>query len=129
VVVPTRRGFDQFQQIRESLARLELTDGMTFPRLIVEVAPRLPKDATVIAVLPAVPVDSAIALGQLRRQGFAISAVLISIADNDKPVAAGRLMAEGIRDVRFIQTEQELINLGEKTQAGPSTYDFAVTLA
>jgi uncharacterized protein (DUF58 family) len=129
VIVPTRRGFDQFQQIRESLARLELTDGMTFPRLIVEVAPRLPKDATVIAVLPAVPVDSAIALGQLRRQGFAISAVLISIADDDKPVCAGRLMAEGIRDVRFIQSEEELINLGEKTQAGPSTYEFAVTLA
>ena len=129
VVVPTRRGFDQFQQIRESLARLETTDGMTFPRLIVEAAPRLPKDATVIAVLPAVPVDSAIALGQLRKQGFAVSAVLISIADDDKPVCAGRLMAEGIRDVRFIQTEEELTNLGERTQAGPSTYEFQVVLA
>ena len=129
VVVPTRRGFDQFQQIRESLARLELTDGMTFPRLIVEVAPRLPKDATVIAILPSVPVDSAIALGQLRKQGFAVSAVLISVHDDDKPVAAGRLLAEGIRDVRFIQSEEELINLGEKTQAGPSTYEFQVELA
>jgi hypothetical protein len=31
--------------------------------------------------------------------------------------------------VRFIQTEEELVNLGEKTQAGPSAYEFAVTLA
>ena len=129
VVVPTRRGFDQFQQIRESLARLELTDGMTFPRLVVEAAPRLPRDATVIAILPAVPVDSAIALGQLRKQGFAVSVVLISVHDDDKPVAVGRLMSEGVRDVRFVQTDEELVHLGEKTQAGPSTYEFAVVLA
>ncbi|MEO2089016.1 MAG: DUF58 domain-containing protein, partial [Gemmataceae bacterium] len=122
-------GFDQFQQIRETLARLELTDGMTFSRLVVEVAPRLPKDATVIAVLPAVPVESSVALGQLRKQGFAVSVVLVSVNDDDKPIAAGRLMAEGVRDVRFVQTEEELIRLGEKTQAGASSYNFAVELA
>ena len=129
VVVDTRRGYDQFQQIREALARLELTDGMTFDRLVIEVSPRLPKDATVIAVLPAVSVETSVALGQLRKQGFAISAVLISVQDDDKPVAAGRLLAEGIRDVRFIQTEEQLIALGEKTHAGPSSYNFAVDLA
>ncbi len=129
VAVNTRRGFDQFQQIRETLARLELTDGMTFSRLVVEVAPRLPKDATVIAVLPAVPVETSVALGQLRKQGFAVSVVLVSVSDDDKPIAAGRLMAEGVRDVRFVQTEEELIRLGEKTQAGASSYNFAVELA
>lgn len=129
VAVDTRRGFDQFQQIRETLARLELTDGMTFDRLVIEVAPRLPKDATVIAVLPKVSVETAVALGQLRKQGFAISAVLISIQDDDMPVAAGRLLAEGVRDVRFIQTEEQLIALGQKTQAGPTLYNFAVDLA
>lgn len=129
VVVNTRRGFDQFQQIRETLARLELTDGMTFSRLVVEVAPRLPKDATVIAVLPAVPVETSVALGQLRKQGFAVSVVLISVHDDDKPIAAGRLMAEGVRDVRFVQTEEELFRLGEKTQTGASSYNFAVELA
>ena len=129
VHVPTRRGFDQFQMIREALARLETTERMTFPRLIVELAPRLPKDATVIAILPRVPIESAVMLGQLRKQGFAISVVLIAIDDLDVPVAAGRLMAEGIRDVRFVNSETELIALGEKTKAGPSTYNFAVELA
>src|SRR5438874_1087554 len=77
VVVDTRRGFDQFQKVREALARLELSDGMTFPHLALELAPRMPRDATVIAVLPRVTVESAVALGALRRQGFAVTAVLI----------------------------------------------------
>ncbi len=129
VQVTTRRGYDQFNQIRESLARLEMTDGMTFARLVVEVAPRLPKDATVIALLPAVSVDTSVALGQLRRQGFAISVILVALTDDDKPVAHGRLLAEGIRDVRFIQSEDDLLSLGERHAAGPSTYNVAVTLA
>ena len=129
VTVDTRRGFEQFQSIRETLARLETTDGMTFARLIIEVAPRLPKDATVIAILPRVPVETSIALGQLRKQGFAISAILVALSDDDRPVAAGRLIAEGVRDVRFVATEEQLMSLGEKTQAGPSSYNLAVDLA
>ena len=129
VQVTTRRGYDQFNQIRESLARLEMTDGMTFARLVVEVAPRLPKDATVIALLPAVSVDTSVALGQLRRQGFAISVILVALTDDDQPVAHGRLLAEGIRDVRFIRSEDDLLSLGERHAAGPSTYNVAVTLA
>jgi uncharacterized protein (DUF58 family) len=129
VAVDTRRGFDQFQQIRETLARLETTDAMTFSRLVIEVAPRLPKDATAIAILPAVSVETSLALGQLRKQGFAVSAVLIAVSEDDRPVFAGRLLAEGVRDVRFIASEEQLMSLGEKTQAGPSSYDFQVTLA
>ena len=53
VVVETRRGIEQFQRIREALARLEFTDGLSFARLVIEVTPRLPRDATVIAILPA----------------------------------------------------------------------------
>lgn len=128
VQVDTRRGYDQFNQIRESLARLELTDGMTFSRLIVEVAPRMPKDATVIAILPQVSVDTSVALGQLRRQGFAISVILVALTDDDKPVAHGRLLAEGIRDVRHIQSEAELLTLGERHGGGPATYNVAVSL-
>ncbi len=129
VVVSTRRGFEQFQLIREALARLELTERMTFSRLIIETSPRLPKDATVIAILPAVTIETSVALGQLRKQGFAITAVLIAVEDTDRPIAAGRLIAEGIRDVRFVSSEIELSALGEKTQAGPSTYAFSVELA
>ena len=129
VQVPTRRGYDQFEKIRESLARLEQTDGMTFARLVMEVAPRMPKDATVIALLPRVPVDTSVALGQLRRQGFAISVILIGLTDEDEPVAHGRLLAEGVRDVRHIRNEDELQAIGERHAGGPAVYNVAVTLA
>ena len=36
LVVETRRGFDQFQQIREALARLEFTDGLVIHPLVGE---------------------------------------------------------------------------------------------
>ena len=133
VVVDTRRGFDQFQQIREALGRLELTDGSTFARMLFEVAPRLPKDATVVAVLPAVSVETAVALGMLRRQGYAISAVLVGLADDgtdDRVVAAGRLVAEGVRDVRFVDSERTLPLLGDAAaSSAPADYGFQTTLA
>ena len=133
LIVDTRRGFDQFQQIREALARLELTDAMKFPQLILEVGPRLPRDATLIAVLPAVSVETAIALGMMRRQGFAISAILVGIADDgsdDRAVAVGRLVAEGIRDVRLVNSELELLALGDRNAGtGPPDYAFKTTLA
>jgi uncharacterized protein (DUF58 family) len=129
VVVETRRGFDQFQLIREALARLELTDGLRFAEFLLEVALRLPKDATIIALLPQVPVETSLALGMLRRLGFAVSVLLIGIRDDgsdDRVQAAGRLLAEGIRDVRFINTEQDLALLGDKAAATTPT-DYAVT--
>lgn len=133
VVVPTRRGIDQFQQIRECLARLEKTDGMSFDRLILETLPRLPRDATVICLLPRVPVETAIALGHLRKQGFAVSVLLIGIADdgsNARVIAAGRLLAEGIRDVRFIQSDQDLMAMGDRGAIGaPADYGFTAALA
>ena len=52
VVIPTRRGPEQLIQILESLARAELTDGLDFPQLVSETISRMPRDATVIAILP-----------------------------------------------------------------------------
>jgi uncharacterized protein (DUF58 family) len=130
VVVETRRGFDQFQRIREALARLELSDGMTFAQLCLEVAPRIPRDATVIAVLPHVSAESAVALGTLRRQGFAVTAILIGLDENHKLEAHGRLLAERVRDIRYVNTEEELAHLGGNTAApGPAAYTVDIPLA
>ncbi|HEV3386032.1 MAG TPA: DUF58 domain-containing protein, partial [Gemmata sp.] len=115
MIVDTRRGFDQFQKIREALARLEFTDAFSFPQLALEMAPRIPRDATVIAVLPRVPVETAIALGTLRRQGFAVTAILIGLDESGKLEAHGRLLAETIRDIRYINNEEELGQLGAQT--------------
>lgn len=133
LVVETRRGFDQFQQIREALARLEFTDGLTFAELVVNLIPRLPRDATVIALVPKVSVEAAVALGHLRRQGFAVSVLLVGVAEDgsdERVIAAGRLLAEGIRDVRMVNTEADLMSLGDRSAvAGPAEYGFSVGLA
>ena len=55
VVVETRRGADQFLRILKSLARAELTDGLTFPQFIDEISPNLSRDATVIAIIRDAP--------------------------------------------------------------------------
>jgi hypothetical protein len=130
VVVDTRRGFDQFQKVREALARLEVSDGMTFGHLAVELAPRMPRDATVIAVLPRVTVESAVALGTLRRQGFAVTAVLIGLDEPERLVAHGRLLAETVRDIRYISTEAELSALGSNAAVeAPAAYAVDIPLA
>src|SRR6185437_13283705 len=75
VTVPTRHGPDQLWRILETLARVELTDGLSFAQLVVETTSRLPRDATVVAVLAAVSPETALALGSLRRRGHAVVAV------------------------------------------------------
>ncbi len=130
VVVETRRGFDQFQKIREALARLELTDAFEFAQLALEMAPRIPRDATVIAILPRVPVETAVALGTLRRQGFAVTAILIGLDETQKLEAHGRLLAETVRDIRYVNTEDELAHFGGNAATpGPAAYVVDIPLA
>jgi len=111
LVVPTRRGVEQFERIRETLARIELSDGLTTAQMITEVASRIPRDATVIAVLPDVTVETALSLGNLRRQGFAVSVVFITMAPDQLEKSYGRLLAEGIMDVRHLAGEEGLPEL------------------
>jgi uncharacterized repeat protein (TIGR01451 family) len=127
VIVETRRGAEQLQRIRETLARVELTDGLTFAGLVLETAGRLPRDATVIALLPDVPVETAVALGNLRRQGLAITAVLIGLDIHALEKAHGRLMAEGIRDVRHLAREETLPTLCQQQVMGRGQFDGGVT--
>jgi uncharacterized repeat protein (TIGR01451 family) len=119
LVVETRRGVEQFQRIRETLARVELTDGMTFAQLILETTGRLPRDATVVAVLGDVPVETSLALGTLRRQGFAVTAVLVLFDPDRLEKGYGRLLAEGVRDVRHLGNEAGLATLCQQQLLGP----------
>jgi uncharacterized protein (DUF58 family) len=118
-IVETRRGVEQLQRIRETLARVELTDGMTFAGLIAEMAGRIPRDATVIAVLGNVSVESALALGNLRRRGLAVTAILVACEGDRLEKAHGRLLAEGVRDVRRLQNEEGLAYLCRQQMLGP----------
>jgi uncharacterized protein (DUF58 family) len=113
VVVETRRGPEQFMRIREALARLELTSGFDLPSLLSETYSRLPRDATVIVLLSAVSDQTAIALGNLRRQGFAVSAILNVFDDYQFSQAAGRLLAQGI-DARHLKDEQSIVTICQR---------------
>ena len=127
LLVETRRGVEQLQRIRETLARVELTDGLTFAQMLTEVSGRVPRDATLVAVLPDVPVESAIALGNLRRNGWAITVVLILLDDEPLERAYGRLVAEGIRDIRHLKEEAELPELCRRQVDRSSPYTFIVS--
>lgn len=109
-VVETRRGPEQLARILETLARVELTDGLGFADLIAETASRIPRDATVLAILPSASPETAIALGNLRRQGRAVTAIVIGYYDDEFGEAAGRLLAEGV-PVRRLRDREALVTV------------------
>jgi uncharacterized repeat protein (TIGR01451 family) len=102
VVVETRSGPDQLLRILKVLARLELTDGLSFLQLVGEALPRIPRQASVVAILPEVTEQSAMALGMLRRQGFAVTAVLNIYDAWDFAAASGPLVALGIDTTQLV---------------------------
>jgi uncharacterized repeat protein (TIGR01451 family) len=112
LIVPPGRGTEAFGRIRETLARVELSDGLTFDRLLIEVEPRLPRDATVVAVLAEVTPEMAASLGRLKRQGFAVNAMLLAFNEIEQIDSAGPLIAEGI-PVRALSDEEQLYRFCE----------------
>ena len=110
LVVPTRRGAEQLVRILETLARVELTDGLTLPQLIEETASRMPRDATVIAILPGSSEESALALGMLKRRGFAVTVILNLFETYDFADAAAPFLAEGIQ-TRQLRDEQSIVEI------------------
>ena len=110
LVVDTRRGRDQLRQILETLARIELTDGLSLPQLIHETTSRLPRDATVLAILPSVSAESAIALANLRRSGYAVAAILNVYEEYDFAQAAGPLLAAGL-DTYHLKNEESIAHV------------------
>jgi uncharacterized protein (DUF58 family) len=96
VIVPTRRSSIQLRQILETLARIEKSDGLPFPALVHESASRMPHSATVIALLASVTTEAALALGNLRRRGMAVTAIVNVYDEYDFARVAGPLVAERI---------------------------------
>lgn len=108
IVVPTRRGPEQFELLRETLARLELNDGLPIPALIEAAGAHLPADATVIVILPQAPPETAVALAALRQRGFAVAVFLLHSAEEATHAPDyGRLLNEGL-DVRLVHDEHQI---------------------
>lgn len=109
VVVETRRGPDQVMRIFETLARIELTDGLNLAQLIAETASRMPRDATVVAILPKVTEEHAVALGNLKRRGYAVTAALNLYEEYDFAEASGPLVSQGIQ-TRHLRDESAIVS-------------------
>lgn len=116
LVLEANTGDEHFNHLRETLARVELNDGLSLPQLVDEVESRLARDTTVIVILPQVTEEAAFALGALRRSGFKVLAVLIVFSADayhdwaSPPTWAGRLLAEGV-EFRWIADEAGLSSL------------------
>ncbi len=110
VVVPTGRGPEQLLRIFETLARVELSDGLTLAQLIGETTSRLPRDATLVAILPAVSEEAVITLGNVKRRGFAVTAILNLWEEYDFAQASGPLLAQGIT-TRHLKDQAHIVAL------------------
>ena len=75
--------------------------------VIGEAQSRMPRDATVIAIIGAANERTALALGLLRRQGYAVTAILIILDDEQRGFAHGWLSSQGI-EVRHVHDEESL---------------------
>lgn len=113
-VVETRRGVDQYMRILETLARLELSDGLAFHELLGEAGNRLPRNTTVIAILTQVPPESAIALINLQRRGYVVAVVWVGDATTpewaERPEWASWLLGSGI-ELHSVDNEAALSDL------------------
>lgn len=110
VVVPTRRGPEQLDLVREQLARLEWSPGPTFAEAVDRGSSRLPRDASVVAILGDVTEETAQALHNLAKRGFAVTAVVVLFGGADPdwatpPDWVGLLMGAGI-DLRMVSNEE-----------------------
>lgn len=110
VVVPTERTNTQLNQILTVLARVEKTDGLTFPQLVREATNRLPQSATVIAVLSEVTAEAAIALANLRRRGMAVTAIVNVFDDFDFAARSAPLVAQYI-ETRHLRDRESIPSL------------------
>jgi hypothetical protein len=96
VIVPTRRSNTQLTDILQTLARVEKTDGLTFSQLLSEAGSQLPQSATVVAMLTRVTPETAIALGNLRRRGMAVTAIINVYDDHRFAELSAPLLSERV---------------------------------
>ena len=116
IVLPPQCGPEQLERIHETLARIEQTDGFTFEGMIHEVAGRISRETSVVAILVGVDRASARALGELRRAGYAVTAVVVTRDVREyrewavPPEWAELLISEGI-EFRPIDSREALTEL------------------
>ena len=70
----------------------------------------MPRDATVVVILPSITEENAIALGNLKRRGFAVAAIVNVYEEYDFAEASGPLMAQGI-ETHHLKGEARIVDM------------------
>lgn len=105
VILPIGRGAEHFMQLHKTLARLERTDGLTLPELLIESQSRMSRDATVLVIVQEVDEAAALALGMLKRQGYSVAAIVNNYENDAYETAAARLIAQYIAVYHLLNEE------------------------
>lgn len=113
VVIPTQKSPDQAIRILRALARLEITEGLTLPELLTETGSQLPRDATVVAIVSEMKMETAIALGNLKQQGYSVVAIVNTFSEDRFVQTTAPLLAEGI-SAMHLKDEESVRNICEK---------------
>jgi uncharacterized protein (DUF58 family) len=107
--VPTRRSPVQAVQIAENLARVLPGDGLDAEALALAAAPRLPRDAALLPVVPQVTERLALILGEMKLNGFSVSVFLIKNSRHHEEAA--QLLAPHHINLFHIEHERHLHEL------------------
>lgn len=108
VRIPTRRGDEQFERIRESLACLELTHGKLLELFLAENSWMVPADSTLTVITPVVTQGLAQILGDFKKRGRAVSVILVVVDDAQRERSITNLVGVRIMDFKIIAKEADI---------------------
>lgn len=108
VRVPTRKGDEQFERIRENLACLEMTEGKYLEDFLAENSWMVPNDSTLTVITPVVTKGLAQILGDFRRKGRAVSVILVVVEDAQRERSLTNLVGARILDFKIVASESDI---------------------
>ena len=111
-VAPKKAGANLLQ-IFETLARLELQQGLSLAQMLSSEYNRLPRDAALVLIVPQVPPSLVQTIARLRTTGFVVS-VFVVLNEEEYLTAKARLAEEGVQ-VFHLQSEADLSVLAVQT--------------
>ncbi len=96
VVLPADRGPVHLQQVIRTLARLERTDALKLPELLIEAESRISSETTVLAIVQRCDEQGIAALLGLSRRGRAVAVIVNTYAVTDYAMIAGPFISLNI---------------------------------
>lgn len=105
-MLPPDRGTTHYAELIRSLARLERTDGLTLPELLVECESQLSSETTLLVILQRCDEASIAALIALSRRGRSVTVMINTHDINDYSEIAGPLIASKITTLHLASFDQ-----------------------